>query len=119
MVTARSTASPRRTCVPGVHAHAASGSSVSNTTAPTSARTAVLEAELLALPPDRPAQVVELGLDEIIDGLARGLEIVAHFFLDLVARDAVPRVDALVPREARTTAGHLGTHASAFAGHAP
>src|SRR4051812_31164099 len=79
----RRTASPRYTCVPGVHAYAARGSrtrSRSTVTARPARRSAAdrprhgiarLDAQPAALPANRLAQVAKLVLYEAVDPIAR------------------------------------------------
>src|ERR1041385_4258000 len=84
----RMTASPRKTCVPGVHACATAGATTTRTAAsqrllgtrrarrPRRARRAMLHSKPLALSPDGTAEVLELRLDGVVDRLARGADVV-------------------------------------------
>src|SRR5215831_4402628 len=88
----RITASPRNTCVPGVQACATAGASTTNTTAnqrqvgtrtgrPPPGRRAGRrrsDPKTFALPPNRPAQVLELGFDGLVDRLARAADVVGN-----------------------------------------
>src|SRR5258705_282184 len=87
-------ASPRKTCVPGVHAHATLGTRTSNAAAAQSGppRTRSLQPKLVAPPPNRVAQILELVLDQVVDRVLRGVDVVAHALLDGVARDSFPGV---------------------------
>src|SRR5688500_12215062 len=90
IVAARKTASPRKTCVPGVHAHAVSGTRSSNPSLPATTnhgrrtltnhvrRTGRSDPKLLALTTNRLPKTVELGVHELIDHLARGVEVVVQ-----------------------------------------
>src|SRR3954470_2439183 len=71
----RMTASPRKTCVPGVHACATAGATIRTRTAtraPAPMRRALharlaSDTKTLALPPNRSAEVLELRLDHVVD----------------------------------------------------
>src|SRR5689334_20845158 len=102
------TASPRKTCVPGVHACATDGART-NTHKPSSAtRAAVrhrerrgrrrLDAKALALAPNGTAQILELRLHRVVDGVTRAPDVVAHAIADLVARNRLPRIVSAVCR---------------------
>src|SRR6476646_7565050 len=78
----RMTASPRKTCVPGVQACATAGAITTSTTAsqrhggtraarPRRAGRRTSDPKAFALSPNRAAQILELGLHRVIDGLAR------------------------------------------------
>src|SRR6476646_5713594 len=78
----RMTASPRKTCVPGVQACATAGAITTSTTAsqrqvgtraapPRRAGRRTSDPKALALSPNRAAQVLELRLDGFVDGVAR------------------------------------------------
>src|SRR6476660_7641193 len=88
-VSERMTASPRKMCVPGVHACATAGvsTSASNTasaiapaeTARGEARITVvprLDPDPLALPANRFTEVVELVLDHVVDRIASGIDVI-------------------------------------------
>src|SRR5688572_11567875 len=115
----RKTASPRKTCVPGVHAQATSGRSTRIAKAPArdgsrrpthetndERRKGCLDAKLFSPATNRAAQILELGLNEIVDRFARGFEVVAHPLSDLLPRNTIPGVDAFIPREASTAPRH-------------
>src|SRR5688572_8535097 len=92
-VAARNTASPRKTCVPGVHAHAVSGSNIRSANAPM-----MLNAKLLALPANGLAEAAELAVHEVVDRIAGGVEVVVQMLFDLLTRHTIPGVHAAVPR---------------------
>src|SRR4051812_6012995 len=110
----RITASPRKTCVPGVHAYAADGSSTSAAAA-SSTMTArsrgrgnrcsrcsrcasrPLDPQPLPLSPQGTTEIAQLGLDHVIDRLLRLAEVVPHVIANLVARNALPQLAAGVP----------------------
>lgn len=99
----RSTASPRKTCVPGVHANAGAGNIAMATRAiatgpaiaiawgrqPVGPRL-TLYAEALALTPNCLAQVAKLRLHHIGNRLARRVERVSELFADGLHRHTVP-----------------------------
>src|SRR5207249_3582103 len=68
---------------------------------PPIANSCFLEPQLLSLPANRATQVLELALDEVVDRVASGTEVVAYPLLDLLARYALPGIAAPVPGEAR------------------
>jgi len=109
-VSDRSTASPRKTCVPGVHASAGVGinammaSAIATEQAIAIARERqpvgprlTLYAETFALPSDCLAQIAKLGFNNVSNLLARGIERVAELLADGVNRDALPQL-AAAPR---------------------
>src|SRR3954466_7143630 len=115
----RITASPRKTCVPGVHAYAADGSNTS--AAPASSTMTArsrgranrcsrfasrpLDPQPLPLSPQGTTEIAQLGLDHVIDRLLRLAEVVLHVIANLVARNALPQIAARVacPRGAAST----------------
>src|SRR5689334_3642825 len=81
----RITASPRNTCVPGVHACAIAGVMASTNTASAVTRRTVrapcarggrLDAKTLALAPNGTPQILELRLDRVVDRILRATEVV-------------------------------------------
>src|SRR5688500_11697496 len=100
------TASPRKMCVPGVHACATAGvsTSASSTARPMApAESARVEARVIAprLDPDSltlPAncfpKIVELFLHDVVDRIARCVHIVANLFDHIVDGNSV---DQLLP----------------------
>ena len=99
----RSTASPRNTCVPGVHANAGAGSKAMTTSAiATGAAIAIawerqpvgprltLYAETLALTPDCLAQVAKLRFHHVGNCVARRVERVSELLADGPHRHTVP-----------------------------
>src|SRR3954471_21372449 len=104
----RITASPRKTCVPGVHAYAADGSSTSAAPA-SSTMTATarargnrcsrcasrpLDPQPLALSSQGTTEIAQLGLDHVINRFLRLAEVVPHVIANLVARNALPQIAA-------------------------
>src|SRR5918993_791439 len=116
----RRTASPRKTCVPGGHANAGDGKRGMATMAITAATTrgiaagrapiglrVTLYAEALALTTDGFAEIAQLGLDDVRDGLTRGVERIADFFADRIHRYAIPQLLAAFRRPPRALAPAL------------
>src|SRR4051812_14902924 len=88
----RMTASPRNTCVPGVHACATAGARTSTSIAtPAHAPTRralhvvrlALDAKTLALPPNGTAKVLELRLDRVIDRRAGSAQVLRYVLSNL------------------------------------
>src|SRR5215207_9241093 len=109
----RSTASPRKTCVPGVHANAGDGNSAMATMATRAATTRViavartprgpdvtLYAEAFALTTDRFAEIAELRFHDVGDRLTSGIECVADLLAHRVYRHAIPQLFAALGRPA-------------------
>ncbi len=96
----RMTASPRKTCVPGVHAYAVAGVRATTATATSrisAARLAtrsgrsILEMETRALFFESLAQCLELVIDGAVDGVARRVHVFGKPAAQLIAvRQAVP-----------------------------
>src|SRR5262249_47555715 len=109
------TASPRNTCVPGVHACATPGVSATATRATSTnavafhthrrrdGRAAIrcLDPKTLSLAAYRALEIVQLGLDDVVDRVARPAEIVGDVLADLPAGNRVPRILAASGRPAR------------------
>src|SRR5687768_11617450 len=92
------TASPRKTWVPGVHAHATSGRrAIAIRARPRASsgagrrrrRPPVSDAKALPLALDRTPQVAKLRFDGAVDGLLRRLDVVANLLGDLVRRHVI------------------------------
>src|SRR5215218_2412644 len=106
VVSARSTASPRYTCVPGVQAYAALGSSTSRSSATmttaadrsTGRPRARSHAEAAALAANRLAK---LALYEPIDALARLAHRFPDFALDPLGRDLIDELTPVLARPPR------------------
>src|SRR6185436_1023464 len=83
----RMTASPRKTCVPGVQACATAGATAMARTTNTAQRRTLreprafgtaLNTETLALAPHGAPEILELRLDDIVDRLAGATQVLAH-----------------------------------------
>jgi hypothetical protein len=130
------TASPRNTCVPGVHAWATPGVSATATTATSTSDVAFhthrrcdgragirwLDSKTLSLAANRAPEIVHLGLDYVVDGVASPAEIVGDVLADLTARNGVPSVLAasgcpsrsLKPQPGGVVSGPAGSLADAL-----
>src|SRR4029078_11090813 len=113
----RMTASPRKTCVPGVHACATAGATISASTANTAPRAtqpnpnrvrrvtlrpaAGLQPKTFPLATDGAPEHFELRLDRVVDRLERTSDVVRDMLSNLVAGNAVPKVLAAVGGPAR------------------
>lgn len=97
-------------CVPGVHAWATDGVSISSSSAPAITPAAeaardqardipsVLNADALTLPPYGFAKIVELVFHYIIDRFASGIDVIAYLFDDVVNRYAIDQLAAAIHR---------------------
>src|SRR5512143_4337371 len=106
----RMTASPRKTCVPGVQACARLGVIATAmiatmrhwTTRPKAGVPRLAsDAKALPLPPNRSAQILELRLHHVVDRLASAAHVVGHAIVDLLVRDRVPEVLSALRRPSR------------------
>ena len=93
----RITASPRKTCVPGVQAYATPGATMSVATAMSAQRRSrrlagrrlvVSDPKPLSLPFDGAPQILQLGVHRIVDCLSRATDVV---------RDLLSQVLAAIP----------------------
>src|SRR5207244_2774939 len=111
------TASPRKTCVPGVQAWAAAGVSASATTA-SATSPAIAPARWsgdrrrsdpkpLPLAPNRLPQILELGLDGVVDRVTRPFRVVRDLAANLFVRHPTPQVAAALSRPSRAGEPHL------------
>src|SRR5215831_1583065 len=124
------TASPRNTCVPGVHAWATPGVIATATRATSTSdvafhahrrrdgRAAIrcLDPKTLSLAANCALEIVELGLDYVVDRVACPAEIVGHVLADLPAGNRVPRIFAASSGPARTLKPEPGSVVSRPAG---
>src|SRR5690242_12617825 len=85
MASERSTASPRNTCVPGVHACAVPGRRAMSRRASALAPTA-LDAQPPPTPANRLAKILQLSRDRILDCALGGVEVVAHLITEVIER---------------------------------
>src|SRR5882762_6866976 len=104
----RMIASPRKICVPGVQACATAGMSTSARSTASATRPAVtargdarvtpgdLNADALALTADRFPKIVELVLHDVVDRVARGVNVLAHLVDHVIDRDPVDQLLAAV-----------------------
>lgn len=63
----------------------------------------LLHAKPLPLAPDGPAQVLQLRLNELIDGIARAANVVGDVLANLVSRNPIPRFLAALGRPTRAS----------------
>src|ERR1700694_2533028 len=100
----RITASPRKMCVPGVHACATAGVSISasrtasasqpaDTTRGVKRRIApALDPDALTLPANGLSKISQLVLHDIVDRVARGIDVLAHLLDNVVNGNAVDQI---------------------------
>lgn len=111
----RMIASPRKMCVPGVHAYASAGirTSASNTASAIppagSARGEArviggrLDPDSLALPPNGFPKIVELVLHDVVDRIACGVHIVANLLDHFVDRNPIDQLFPPIDRRPEAT----------------
>src|SRR5450759_5730888 len=104
----RMTASPRKMCVPGVHACATAGVSTSASSTATATRAAEtargdartipsdLDPDALTLPPDCFSEIVQLVLDDVVDRVACGIDVVTHLLDHVIDWNPVDQLLATV-----------------------
>src|SRR5450759_4894446 len=92
----RMTASPRKMCVPGVQACAMAGVSTSASSTASAIRPAEtargeartipsdLDPDALTLPPDCFSEIVQLVLHDVVDRVARGIDVITHLLNHVV-----------------------------------
>jgi len=108
-------ASPRKMCVPGVHACAIAGVSISAS----STASAILPAETargdaLTLPTDRFPEIVQLVLDDVVDCVLRRIDVIAHLIDHVVDGNAINQIFAPLDRRPESTLCARRSPARAF-----
>src|SRR5688572_1475750 len=115
----RSTASPRKMCVPGVHACAIDGVTAIAISATRAAqkiavkgcradsRRPKLDPDPLPLPPNRFPEVVHLRADNVIDRFLRAVDVLANRISDLIDRYGIGEISAGTTRRLVSASGAL------------
>ncbi len=109
-------ASPRKMCVPGVHANAVEGVRAIATAAianaarkydpgRTTGPVATSDADALALTADCLSKIVELVFDYVVDCIAGRVHIVANLLRDVIHGDAVDQIFTAVCGEFHSLRG--------------
>src|SRR5258706_3121521 len=113
----RMIASPRKICVPGVQACATAGVSTSASSTATATRAAGtarddartipvdLDSDALTLPPDCFSEIVQLVLHDIVDCVARGVDVIAHLLDHIVDWNPVDQLSSAVYGGPESTLG--------------
>src|SRR3954468_22458336 len=113
----RITASPRKMCVPGVHACATEGVSITSSNAASNALPTeaardeardiprALNADALTLPAYRFPEICQLFFDYVVDRITRSVDVIAHLVDDLVDGNAVDQFSTAFNCSAKPSLG--------------